>query len=482
MINLKEKFKVFFIGLITAILLIELSLRIFGIVYSKGNYTGKMQPDSYTILCLGDSWTFGLGAPKNRNYPSQLSDLLNSIMHNKKITVINKGMPAQNTTQLIDELQDDIESIKPDLIILLTGEANNWNFFGYQKYLKSKIFFSALYNQLYHIKTFKLVKLLRIDIRNKIQEKVNFLLNNLINKKKSKSFSADMEFVLRNDAYAENNKNEIVIYPESKNTNSAGDKIDKDLKSINNPSDTNEIIKSNDFEKELNWIKEGIKLNSLDSNNYFKIAEIYKEQGKYDEAMKWYREGIRVNPGDSRNYRGIGLSYEGQGKYDEAMKWYREGIRVNPDDLLNYEMISSFYKRHGRYKEAIDFFKGLEKINPTLKDFVKILEKKDNINKEVVDWITSDIEKIIKICEGNKIALILHNYPCDKELANILRDIVKRHPILFVDNYRIFQEMTLNGRCNDNDYFMPDGHCNPKGYGIIAKNLYDKIIEAKLIN
>ena len=69
-------------GIIIALILSELLLRISGFIYqgilfSKDAKNGETE-ETYTILCLGDSFTFGYGAPHGKSYPEQLEQLLNS--------------------------------------------------------------------------------------------------------------------------------------------------------------------------------------------------------------------------------------------------------------------------------------------------------------------------------------------------------------------------------------------------------------------
>ena len=83
--------------------------------------------------------------------------------------------------------------------------------------------------------------------------------------------------------------------------------------------------------------------------------------------------------------------------------------------------------------------------------------------------------------------MILQTYPDygqDKNYETLsfvnegLREIAKKDPVLFIDNGRFFDQMFLKGE-NRNDYFDSDkAHCNEKGYGVMAKNIYCGIITA----
>jgi hypothetical protein len=95
--NIKEKFKVFLVSLFAIIILLEISLRIIGSFYlRKATFDKRIlnneQCNNHTILFLGDSFTFGAGAPYNKNMSYQLKSLLDS-KSNRKYKVINYGVP-----------------------------------------------------------------------------------------------------------------------------------------------------------------------------------------------------------------------------------------------------------------------------------------------------------------------------------------------------------------------------------------------------
>jgi lysophospholipase L1-like esterase len=82
-------------------------------------YDLPKNPQTYRIIVLGDSYTFGDGVPLEDTYAKQLERRLNS---NPAITrnteVINFGVNGYNTVQELWRLKDKALDFKPDLIIL----------------------------------------------------------------------------------------------------------------------------------------------------------------------------------------------------------------------------------------------------------------------------------------------------------------------------------------------------------------------------
>jgi lysophospholipase L1-like esterase len=67
-----------------------------------------------TIICFGDSLTYGTGAGKEMDYPSQLSKMIGT-------PVINAGVPGDTTARALQRLERDVLSKSPDLVLITLG-------------------------------------------------------------------------------------------------------------------------------------------------------------------------------------------------------------------------------------------------------------------------------------------------------------------------------------------------------------------------
>ena len=67
-----------------------------------------------TIICFGDSLTFGTGAEPGMDYPSQLSQMIAK-------PVINVGAPGDTTVRALKRLQRDVLARSPDLVLITLG-------------------------------------------------------------------------------------------------------------------------------------------------------------------------------------------------------------------------------------------------------------------------------------------------------------------------------------------------------------------------
>jgi lysophospholipase L1-like esterase len=67
-----------------------------------------------TIICFGDSLTYGTGAGPGMDYPAQLSAMISK-------PVINAGVPGDTTAGALQRLEQDVLSQSPDLVLITLG-------------------------------------------------------------------------------------------------------------------------------------------------------------------------------------------------------------------------------------------------------------------------------------------------------------------------------------------------------------------------
>ncbi|MFA5033833.1 MAG: SGNH/GDSL hydrolase family protein [bacterium] len=80
------------------------------------NYTKDKQ--SFRILGLGDSFTFGLWVNSEDTYLKAMERMLNSNIKPKKFEVINAGVPQYGTVEELIFLENEGKKFNPDLIIV----------------------------------------------------------------------------------------------------------------------------------------------------------------------------------------------------------------------------------------------------------------------------------------------------------------------------------------------------------------------------
>jgi lysophospholipase L1-like esterase len=78
-----------------------------------------------SIVCIGDSHTFGVGTSAQYGYPKQEETLLNTNNKAQSFSIINLGIPGSSTKRQAQELQSYFENNYAGIVIWLTGRNND---------------------------------------------------------------------------------------------------------------------------------------------------------------------------------------------------------------------------------------------------------------------------------------------------------------------------------------------------------------------
>ena len=507
---LKERFLVAIIGILAVLLVIETGLRITGYIHYKSTHLERVPPkgkNEYVILCLGDSYTYGMGARREGPYPKQLEELMGEEVRGARIRVTNKGVGGFNTAQILDVLDDHIEQASTNIVVLLAGRTNEWNFWGFKKIPKGNRAISKIHNVLYRIRLYKLVKLMASNLSESgktLMPPVSSREGMSYDKMEINRFASD------NWRYKYQYTRAMRFAKEPASRDDAGEEISGE--SIHYHNVGARLFGEGDYEQARMWLEKSIEQDSENDESYVGMGDIYYQSSEYEEAIKWFEKAIEINPHNSVTCNLLGNSFRAIGMFHEAAGWYKRGIEADSENHYNYRYLESlpntyngkeleWFKKaleidphdpkslrslvihsinENKREDGIRFLRKIEKQNPRVKDFIPILADEDlnELAEDIERWITADIEEIIQTCEENDVDMIIQNYPFPSAVNSLLQKIAEENNILFVNNNQTFEELWKKGEKRRN-YFNPDHHCNARGYGMIAGNVSEKIHELR---
>ena len=84
------------------------------VVFFPSPGVGPDKSNYGTVICFGDSLTYGTGAGKGMDYPAQLSKLIDR-------PVMNAGVPGDTTARALRRLERDVISNSPDMVLITLG-------------------------------------------------------------------------------------------------------------------------------------------------------------------------------------------------------------------------------------------------------------------------------------------------------------------------------------------------------------------------
>ncbi|MFH0985842.1 MAG: hypothetical protein V1882_09975 [Candidatus Omnitrophota bacterium] len=421
---------VFSIGILVALLVLEAGLRIVGLVHGIMEGQDHRMPsihgqDAKVVLCLGNSYTQGVGASSGMSYPEQLQRMLDLRKPGSKFVVVNEGHGAQSTSELLTDLPRNLDRVMPALVVLQTGEANQWNYLGYENYLKRENGLLSwtdgvqelLRRIFYESRVYRLLVLASEHLKNR-----DFL--------RRPSLGSDQSYLL-DEAYRD-----AVQYVTNLNSPFV------DLTRI--PFDAERVLTTRRV------LLQAIEKDPENFSNYILIGDTYRSQKQYEQAVSWYIRSLEVDPELRRGdvlHRGY-----------HALRQARHQDKGADNEKLNQridDFIKSFKKRHS--------------------EKAKLLFSLDT--HHVMSWIESDLREIVGILQARKIPFLVQNYPIDTMANNAVAKTVQSMRLSFVDQKRIFDRRLMQDPSRDR-YFGADNHCNDAGYGLMAENVYQGIVDA----
>lgn len=85
----------------------------------RGNdFELKKSKDTFRILCLGDSYTFGVYVDQGKTYPEQLESILNENKSGPKFEIINGGVSGYTLSDEYDYYKNKLHNLDPDFVIV----------------------------------------------------------------------------------------------------------------------------------------------------------------------------------------------------------------------------------------------------------------------------------------------------------------------------------------------------------------------------
>ncbi len=419
-----NKLKAFLIGLFFVFIILEIILRISSLFYrvNSPNYNPRANASSYRILCIGDSFTQGVGAKKGYSYPDFLQRILSDKYKDIKFSIINKGRGSYNTAQILFFLDEWLRKIHPQLVIVLAGGANSWNVWGYRRIAKKSIEV-AIANVLDRLKVYKLL------------EHLTFLT-------KQEYRIPELDSVY----YADGGKK--------------SEKVSSLIKRVSGYSQENRCGAALDRLKEAAVDYNSVRL-------YTWIGMTARDCARYKDALWAFEKGAEIAP-----------------RFFEFYAQAAQNAYLSKDSRVREETLR-FLNAHRKDMPWVNFYIKkmrnschLDKSDNSDDEKIKKWVMHDLsliINKSLISGA-----KVILMSYP-----FLLPYDCWHQVNGWLKEYAQEHDIPFVDNHSMFLHIRFR-LADDRKYIerylaFDHQHPNANGYKIMAENVIEKMKEMGII-
>lgn len=321
-----HKFLLVLFSIILTLFFLEIFLRVASLFYisrniksNKKTVTSNLGMNTYTILCIGESTTFGDPEPVMKSddisYPTLLYKMLNNLNTGLNFKVFNDGIPGATTLTLLTRLENNLSKYNPDMVISMIGTNDTGMTIPYKDGWFSRIILS-----LYKLKILKVF----------VQAPLKYLKYS----KGSNVFEKDKNSV--DQYYCDKYGHYTIEIDPAVFLNKRGFPInDSHLKKSINHFNNGRIIDAIN-EVELSLKKQP---DSLSTRLY--LAEVYFQLSDYDKSIKIYQDVLSNKKDDAVIFIRLAKCYEMKKNFSDAEKIYMELLEKWPDDYnVNIALLS----------------------------------------------------------------------------------------------------------------------------------------------
>ncbi len=405
----------------------EVLLRTSGYLYLQVLYPSKShhaKGGEFKILCLGDSFTQGLGAPAGLSYPEQLELMLNKEPVHQKVKAYKTFYI--NSSTVLKNLNDDIRHYEPDLIILMTGCNDRWSMENctYRQFKK----WSALKKADIWLSNLNVYKMVKILVRN-----AQTVLGNVTPWFGEKSAEAGAEVKPFRYSIADPAANTLFFKGE-------------------------DFFGAGQYDRALQEWQSALEREPHNVSIHFRLACTYFQVlGERDLGIK---------------HALLALAYG-----DKSVVGHVFMLLYNPHEIKSPSNMSLV----ARMENVISSHYQGEDRNEALR-IVKLLCLFAEETSEVEGMLGYNLDRIMEIAGSRNVKVLLMEYPVFIfQIHDVIRRKAHAHKVPLIDNFSIFDALIKEGSSRREDIFAKDGHCNAAGYGLVAKNIYNTMAQQSIV-
>lgn len=421
-------------GLVGALVMVEVGLRGAGAAYAwwrmraLGDADAAAGPRAVRVLCVGDSFTFGIGAPAGESYPEHLQRLLSHAYPERAISVNNRGVPGDNSSQVLDRLARILPTARPEVVVVLAGTNNTWNTAQASVPPPGHSYLSRWLHRLAHWRIGRVVTLVVASARPGRQAHM------------SRLFSMEPYLFLN-------------LGPDARVAR-------------------------------LDALADG---SPRDEATCLELGRLYLGEQRLEDAAAVFQQALEFNSRNDEAHVGLALSRMFAGEFsNEVEALLTEAIRMNPDSSSAHRVRGVVRLLRGETSQGWEDFRVAVALDPALEQAVPRLDgtarEPEGFGRYVQDWYVYDVTAMARLVRASGSDLVLLTYPMRDgvhPLSAVVRRAGQQLDIPVVDLEADF--LTLPPGMRDALFAADGSHLNARGYGLVAAHVADRLIERRRV-
>jgi len=429
-------------GVLLAFLVFELGFRLLGGVFLlAGRLRSAGTPYERTILCEGDSFTYGIGG---QDFPHQLEEILNERAGRRVYRTVNKGVPGLSTALLADGIEEHLDRYRPETVIIVAGENNSWN--SVRLAGEATSVRSRAHRLLLHSRVYKFVAVAFIGLRHPT-----------FHDARGASFS-ELQRIANHITEEGPSGSSDAIAPEGREF------LEK----------AQGLASQGRYEEALSLYLRYASIQPDIPLGLNGAANCQMRLGRLDDAIAMLEKAARLpRTAETENtFFALGWTHQRKGDSESAVRAWQEGLRLFPGSQRLYQSMARILHEGGRLWEALDLAERVPRVreNP-LHRFLAEVEAREGraeMSRLVRSSMKSDVRRICEAAASRGVRVIFASYP--DALIPEIAETAAENGATFIDFRRVFRERFSSRE----EYISADNcHCSSEGYRVMAEAFAD---------
>ncbi len=443
------------LGLVAAACLLETGLRLCGwridgaqarrILHGADTAAGR----DYTILCLGDSDTYGLGAPPGMDWPSQLQDLCRR--NGYRVHVINAGILSANTHVGWLFLKEHLAALRPDLVTILTHQNNWWYLYGFNQYQYGDSLGSRLDDGLRRIRLVKLLGLLVSQLREPVFDRDNIYWDEA------------------GGRLQPGQKPEPALLPQP------------DTAPDFNPQEAArtqqravELLAARRYAEAMPLFQSLVE-GKPDDDCVAGLNTCFVQTHALPQAYAYWASVFKRRPHVNWNAYALtaAKAYE-NGDFDAYAELAVGSIENNPDRPRYYHLLFANEKwdfKQPYQRRIVEALRALAPHHTPAREALRSIEALHRRGETAIeDWTVAQLRDMVRLCRRHGCRVYLQDYLRYHNTS--VRTASRLEDAPLIDHFTQFRQRP---REEWPGYFVPDGHPNARGYAVMAEEVFQAV-------
>jgi lysophospholipase L1-like esterase len=456
----RERAVALLVGTVLTVGVAEVTLR--GLGYAMSLRQKAVGGAEITLLCEGDSFTYGIGGA---SYPEQLETMLNDKHGEGTVRTVNAGVPGLNSALLADELEAHLREYRPDAVLVIVGENNNWNSIRLGDG-GAPSWWTRVDAALLHSRVYKFLRVAAVGWRHGTFHEASGNDHGFV--------GGDVE--LQRAANHLTDTREVIGYP------TAADSVPTPP-----PGVADAWVAANRAKEEGRYDVAIAEFDKVTAGapgfgaGWYGLATAYMRRKQNAPAIAALETALKLPPVDGEVYFTLGHAYAQELRDEEAVNTWRAGLVQWPASHKLYGALTRHLQERRQIWRTLEVVEGIAGIeeNP-LHRYLLTLQphavdvpeagEEDPVRHLVMEGLRNDLRRTVRLARDYGAQVILGSYP--DAAYEVAAEVAAEEGVSYID-FRPIYDARFESR---EAYLSADRcHCNTDGYRVMAEVFGDEV-------